>query len=180
MYIFLKKLIVRISLSLLFYQIIFPISTQGTTLNQNLPQLTKQQMIEDVNYLIKTVKESYPKLSVTKEVYNIDIIKILESYRDNITGKETIEQFINLIYEATQKCKADHFFISDGSEYKRFKCWFNNLVSKEDYQISKQYLKRSKHNDAQKKQIQFPFYYKNNNMYTKCTIVVNNKNTLQN
>ena len=134
--------------------------------------LTRLQMQNDFDYLIKMVKESYPKLYMSKELYNIDIIKILESYRDKVTGKESPAEFMALLGKATSSCKGDHFNCMDFYYSKDYKVgnayyprYYSGLFSNEDIAITHAYCQAYSKLEKSKSKFNLPLYYRNLNYY---------------
>ena len=84
----------------------------------SIPQLTKEEMKADFDYLIKMVEDFYPKYHFNKEFYNTDMTEILSSYRDRIRGDESPGEYMALLNEAVTSCKGDHF---ETFNFKRFK-----------------------------------------------------------
>ncbi|UDQ98096.1 S41 family peptidase [Lentisphaerota bacterium WC36G] len=167
---FLSSLIVGVGLSLNIF------ANQEVATNEKkqkeivLPKLNKQQMVEDFDFLIKTFKGSYPKFDIAKDIYGIDMIKILEKHKKRITGNETPSEFVKILTNAISQCKADHFGFAPVKAYsvgpaKKHRPWFKNLVKEEDYDITQAYIKLFRAQRKNEKKIHFPLYYKNKNLY---------------
>jgi hypothetical protein len=76
------------------------------------PQLTKEQMYEDYDFLVDVVKKVFPTVAANKKVYGIDVFENLKQYRTKIERTRSALDFCSLVNEATNSCKGSHFGVS--------------------------------------------------------------------
>ena len=60
-------------------------------------QLTKEEKIEDFEYMFKTIEEAYPFLEVNKRVNNVEWIANKEEYLEKIKNTKNDKEFIEAI-----------------------------------------------------------------------------------
>ncbi len=72
----------------------------------------RQAMERDFDILIDFMQRNSPRLTVNRKVYNVDIIKTLQSYRGRITGKETPAEFAALMKETILACHCGNLGLS--------------------------------------------------------------------
>ncbi len=76
------------------------------------PVLTKTQMEEDFNTLVRIVKDVMPTVNANRKVFGVDVFKNIESYRAKIAGVRSTAEFIYLLDRAINSCKGNHFMTS--------------------------------------------------------------------
>jgi hypothetical protein len=76
------------------------------------PQLTKDHMYEDFDFLVDVVKKVFPTAAANKKVYGVDVFENLEQYRTKIESIRSALDFCSLVNEATNSCKGSHFGVS--------------------------------------------------------------------
>ena len=76
------------------------------------PQLTKEQMYEDYDFLVDVVNKVFPTAVANKKVYGIDMHENLKQYRNKIESIRSALDFCSLVDEATNSCKGSHFGVS--------------------------------------------------------------------
>lgn len=92
-------------------------STSNTTLldmveqNQTIAdslELTKEEMVEDFDYLYKIIEDNHPYLEVTKRKYGYDWLSKKELHRKWIEGSKDTDEFIRRIGEIVRKLRNRH------------------------------------------------------------------------
>lgn len=85
-------------------------------------ELTKEEKIEDFEYMFKTIEEAYPFLEVNKRVNNVDWIANKEEYLDKIKNTKNDEEFIEAISEILSELNNGHTHLINSMElYEHFK-----------------------------------------------------------
>lgn len=89
-------------------------------------QLTKEEKIEDFEYMFKTIEEAYPFLEVNKRVNNVDWIANKEEYLEKIKNTKNDKEFIEAITQILSELNNDHTHIINSKElYDFFKSGYN-------------------------------------------------------
>ena len=85
-------------------------------------ELTKEEKIEDFEYMFKTIEEAYPFLEVNKRVNNVDWIANKEEYLDKVKNTKNDEEFIEAISEILSELNNGHTHLINSMElYEHFK-----------------------------------------------------------
>lgn len=85
-------------------------------------ELTKEEKVEDFEYMFKTIEEAYPFLEVNKRVNNVDWIANKEEYLEKVKNTKNDEEFIEAITEILSELNNGHTHLINSMElYKRFK-----------------------------------------------------------
>ncbi|MDU5262582.1 MAG: S41 family peptidase [Clostridium celatum] len=89
-------------------------------------QLTKEEKIEDFEYMFKTIEEAYPFLEVNKRVNNVDWIANKEEYLEKIKNTKNDKEFIEAITQILSELNNDHTHLINSKElYDFFKSGYN-------------------------------------------------------
>lgn len=89
-------------------------------------QLTKEEKIEDFEYMFKTIEEAYPFLEVNKRVNNVDWIANKEEYLEKIKNTKNDKEFIEVITQILSELNNDHTHLINSKElYDFFKSGYN-------------------------------------------------------
>jgi hypothetical protein len=75
------------------------------------PALTRQQMYEDYDTFTNIVEQVFPLTEVNRQVYGVDIHKLLSENRSQIEGISHTEQFVDLINRTIAACRGSHFWV---------------------------------------------------------------------
>ena len=75
------------------------------------PKLDKAQMLEDFDYMVNVLRDTMPHDLAIHDVYGIDVWSKLEEYRSNITGNESLMEFVTVLHDALTACKGHHLFL---------------------------------------------------------------------
>ena len=74
-----------------------------------LPTLTKQQMLEDFNYLYEVIKDANPQLTFRKKVTGVDILENIKSLYSELDTITQFEYFYLLVEKALNLCHDMHY-----------------------------------------------------------------------
>jgi hypothetical protein len=126
------------------------------------PVLTRQQMYEDYDTFTNIVEQVFPLMEVNRQIYGLDIRKLLSDNRNQIATITQTEQFVELINRTITVCRGSHFWIG---------CQRNNdyhgFVDAEAYKLVDRYqLYLSAANKGNS--IAIPLLYFKGNYYTLC------------
>lgn len=89
-------------------------------------QLTKEEKIEDFEYMFKTIEEAYPFLEANKRVNNVDWIANKEEYLEKIKNTKNDKEFIEAITQILSELNNDHTHLINSKElYDFFKSGYN-------------------------------------------------------
>lgn len=89
-------------------------------------QLTKEEKIEDFEYMFKTIEEAYPFLEVNKRVNNVEWIANKEEYLEKIKNTKNDKEFIEAITQILNELNNDHTHLINSKElYDFFKSGYN-------------------------------------------------------
>ena len=86
-----------------------PTPGQLTPPDLALPTLTRAQMLEDFDALVKIVRDVMPTVAANKAVYGFDVFEGLARYRARIPSVRSTAEFVLLLDAAINSCKASHF-----------------------------------------------------------------------
>lgn len=75
--------------------------------------LTSKQMIEDFEYLYKTICENYPFLDLIKRRYGIDFVKNYDKYLNEVKQCKNDEEFLFAITNIVDDLKNKHTIVAD-------------------------------------------------------------------
>jgi hypothetical protein len=75
------------------------------------PALTRQQMYEDYDTFTNIVGQVFPLMEVNRQIYGVDIRKVLSENRSQIATITQTEQFADLINRTIAACRGSHFWI---------------------------------------------------------------------
>lgn len=78
-----------------------------------VPEISFKQMLEDYDYMTKTLLEIMPHTPVIREAYNIDAVAKLAEYRSQITPETRIDDFYLIMKNALNACKGHHLGIAN-------------------------------------------------------------------
>lgn len=81
----------------IFFILIVNIDCFSQKINDTLPLLTKTQMHEDLNYLLKIISEVNPEIEPLSKVTGFDIIQNIKKYNESIDTLHSNAIFINKI-----------------------------------------------------------------------------------
>lgn len=81
-------------------------------------ELTKDEMIEDFEFLFKELKENYPFFEVLKRRHKIDFVKSHDKYLTMVKKAKTDEEFIETLKMIIGDLKSDHAKIADKAYVK--------------------------------------------------------------
>ncbi len=81
--------------------------------NVPLPQLSKKQMQEDFDFLLRKMEETFPLDEVNRQVFGLDFRQVLNSYRMKIREDMSIFEFMELVTNALNDCKGNHLWTAD-------------------------------------------------------------------
>lgn len=95
--------------------------------NNEVKELTKQEKIEDFEYMFKTIEEAYPFLEVNKRVNNIDWIANKSKYLEKIKNTKNDNEFIEVMTEIVSELNNDHTGLINTKELYNF---FESAYSK--------------------------------------------------
>lgn len=85
-------------------------------------ELTKEEKVEDFEYMFKTIEEAYPFLEVNKRVNNVDWIANKEEYLEKVKNTKNDEEFIEAISEILSELNNGHTHLINSMElYEHFK-----------------------------------------------------------
>lgn len=93
---------------------------------QDLPELNKEQMLADYDYMISVLRDAMPHDIPIREAFGIDVWQMLGEYRSQITGKESTVEFAVLLKKALTSCKGHHLWLKslerilNSNYYKEF------------------------------------------------------------
>ena len=137
-----KKAIVSLTFLVFVFGAGFSVFSQSTSKKKQdvaSMKLSREQMKEDFDYMIKVIENVYPKDYAQKKIMGTDMKKILISYRDMLNGKETPGQFAKLLSDALLACKGDHLWLACPrlGPYLKRRCIEN--ISLEDIKVNKLY-----------------------------------------
>lgn len=91
-------------------------------------KLTKEEKIEDFEYMYDVIKESYPYLEVNKRVNDIDWLANKENYLEKIKNTKDDKEFIIEINEILSDLNNDHtHLINNSALFKVFDDAYGNL-----------------------------------------------------
>ncbi|GFI61031.1 protease inhibitor [Clostridiales bacterium] len=103
--------------------------------NGNWQKLTKEQMLQDFDYLYKTLEENYPFIDVIKRMYNVDLKAEYENSRKLVEACKTDAEFFTIIDRFTSKAQmAGHLSEITPMNYDWYVEAYNNTTGiPEDY-----------------------------------------------
>lgn len=144
--------------------------------------LTLQQMLDDYDYMTKVINAVYPADLVNRQIYNIDINKTLTKYRAKITGKETPQQFYELISQSLFACKGNHMWTNNALATLRTRLFFwsyfpeglfTNDIDNDSIDVNWAYMKARQTMIRSKPGI--PLLYYKGNYYSKYPFNIGNQ-----
>ena len=77
-----------------------------------LPKLTKEQMLEDFDFMTEKLRNTFPLAQANRELFGIDVWDKLAKYRAQITEDESLLDFAELLEDALTACKGNHLWLS--------------------------------------------------------------------
>lgn len=103
--------------------------------NGNWYNLTKQQKLQDIDYLYKIVKENYPYIHVLKRMYNVDLEQEYKTARKQTENCKTDAEFYTIIEQFTRKANmVGHLSTISPFDYNWFVAGYADKTSiPEDY-----------------------------------------------
>jgi peptidase S41-like protein len=99
------------------------------------PALTRKQMYEDYDRLTSIVEQVIPLMEVNRQIYGVDIRKLLSDNRSRIRQISQTEQFVDLINRTIAACRGSHFWIASPEKSDYYK----GFVDDEAYKLADQY-----------------------------------------
>jgi hypothetical protein len=76
-----------------------------------LPALTRQQMYQDYDTFTNIVEQVFPLMEVNRQIYGVDVRKLLSDNRSQIATITQTGQFAELINRTIVACRGSHFWI---------------------------------------------------------------------
>ncbi len=76
------------------------------------PPRPEQLMLDDYDYMVKTLTQMFPAQELNKKVYNIDVAKILFEARNGVRDDMTEVEFARFIDETLRSCKGKYLQIN--------------------------------------------------------------------
>ncbi len=76
------------------------------------PPRPEQLMLDDYDYMVKTLNQMFPAQGLNKKVYNIDVAKILFDARNGVRDDMTEVEFARFIDETLRSCKGKYLQIN--------------------------------------------------------------------
>lgn len=90
-------------------------------------ELTKEEKLEDFEYLSRTLKSNYPYFEINKRLYGVDWIGNEESYRERIKESEGDLQFCQILKSIMKDLNYKHARVLDDFEYVYFLSLYRNV-----------------------------------------------------
>jgi hypothetical protein len=84
---------------------------ESSAQENSLPQLSKEMMYEDFDYLCMVMKEANPQLEIRKIVTGHNILQSIQEYRTSIDTITNIQSFLFLIRRVLALCQDQHLSI---------------------------------------------------------------------
>lgn len=78
-----------------------------------LPELSREQMQADFDFLRRKMEETFPLDEVNRQVFDLDFRKVLDSYRAQIRDDMSLPEFSELVSNALNDCKGNHLWTAD-------------------------------------------------------------------
>ena len=76
---------------------------------EELPVLTKEQMLEDFDYLYKVIEDANPQLTIRKKVIGVDILENIKALYPELDTITKFENFYFLVEKALNLCHDMHY-----------------------------------------------------------------------
>ncbi len=132
-----KNNLKRILISILFLLIILNSLTGCTKETSNvqtsIAQLTKEEKLEDFEYLYKIIGENYPFLKVNERVNGIDWLENKDEYKDWIESTTNNENFMGQISNIVKELNNGHTHVVSKEEFKWYYDVYANSESSKTY-----------------------------------------------
>lgn len=121
-----KKVVAIILICVLVFSTI-SCGKKNTKVVQDIRPLTKEEKIEDFNYLCKVIKEGFPYLEENKRVNNVDWMANKSKYLKMVEETKDDKSYIKLLSQICSDLNNGHTNVfTDKSGYEWFKGLFNN------------------------------------------------------
>ena len=90
--------------------------------------LTKEQKLEDFEYLYKVLEENYPFFEVNKRVHGVDWLANKEQYSEKAQAAPDDLQFYGALNEILAELHNGHTYMLDRGTYQYFREIYDNVV----------------------------------------------------
>lgn len=143
---------------------------------KNKLEISKTDIIADLNYLLKFLVSVFPIDIIMKRCYNIDFYNIMQYYYKKAKDISDIRNFASLLSELFCALKCNHLWLND--------CLYSYLKNNNTESPIKDYIKKSISSKAvyrthlvfkdliQHKTIPIPLFYYQNEYYIKYPLVL--------
>jgi hypothetical protein len=98
-----------------------------TSDDNQIGQWSKEEKLEDFNYLYNILKENYPYFEVLKRKYGYDWLAHKEEFEAMIANTKNDLEYYHTLQLITNKIKQEHTGLIDSPSYNMFKEVFNKL-----------------------------------------------------
>lgn len=106
----------------------------GAAPDFEFPALTRQQMLEDYDKLASIINQVFPLMRINKQLYGVDVSRLLAANRKEIGKITQTAQFVDLINRTIVGCRGSHFWIAPGRQ-----TYYQGFVANDAYELAPSY-----------------------------------------
>lgn len=107
---------------------------EQTNIQPELPKLSQEDMLSDLDYFIQLVQDNYPFLKVNQRLNGVDWLKEAEIYRNSAPSAASYEEFINWLQNLVAKFYNGHArVVSSNAEYLYYLSAYKTMEEKQPW-----------------------------------------------